>query len=160
MWDEDNGGNNWVEAGITSGVDYHSNYRNKDWFWADKRPGFSYSEHDTSDAANTDTDYRVEIEFAGSDTWNVFGDGSFSQYGTSVDNSATLVQGIEGTEYEGGSSSGIRDVGNIYSLERESSSNQWYTWDANATDLDSGPGHYVNGNYDPNADHESWSGPC
>lgn len=39
---------------------------------------------------------------------------------------------IGGTEYEGGSSSGIRNVGNVYSLQRESTANNWLNWGSGA----------------------------
>lgn len=160
IWDVDSGANNWVEAGITSGVDYHSTYRDKNWFWADKRPGYSYSEHDFSTTASTDTKYRTKIEFAGSDTWYIYGNGNYSQYGTSTNNSATLVQGEGGTEYWGSSTSGIRDEGSVYSLERKSSSNTWYNWGTHAANHDLGTGNYIRGSYDTSTSHESWTGPC
>ena len=160
MWDVNSSGNNWVEAGIKSGVDYHGVYRNKNWFWADKRPGYNYSEHDSSVTASTDTNYSTEIQFAGNNEWDVYGENSFVQYGTSTSNSATLVQGLEGTEYLGSSTSGIRDIGNIYNLERKSSSNTWYFWGGNAQNYDLGTGNYINGHYDTSASHEYWSGPC
>jgi hypothetical protein len=160
LWDIDSSGSNWVEVGITSGVDYHGTYRDKDWFWADKRPGNAYSEHDTSVSASADTSYLAEIEFAGGNAWGVFGENSGLQFGTSTNNTATLITPVAGTEYEGGSTSGIRDVGNIYSLERESSGNVWHFWGSSGVNENLGSGNYINGNYDPNAYHESWSGPC
>jgi hypothetical protein len=160
IWDEDSGYNNWVEAGITSGIDYHGTYRNKDWFWADKRPGYDYFEHDFSQSANTDTKYRTKIEFHSADTWYVYGYGNYSHYGTSTSNSATLIHGVGGTEYLGGSTSGIRDQGSVYSLERKSSSDTWYSWGNNAGNQNLGPGAYIDGHYDPSTSHEYWSGPC
>ena len=160
IWDTDSGCHNWVEAGISSGVDYYGVYRNKNWFWADKRPGYNYSEHDKSVTASTDTTYSTQIEFAGNGTWNVYGENSFVLYGTSTSNSATIVQGIGGTEYEGGSTSGIRDIGDVYNLERKSSSNTWYFWDTNAGNQNLGTGNYINGHYDMSTSHEYWNGPC
>jgi hypothetical protein len=155
----DGGSSNWVEAGIISGVDYNGTYRSKSWLWADKRPGHPYFEHDFSATASTDTNYNVEIQFAGNDTWNIYGESGFTQYGTSTSNSATLVQAEGGTEYEGGSTSGIRDIAGAFTLERKSSSDIWYGWGANGLDKDSGSGNYINGHYDGNG-NETWSGPC
>lgn len=160
IWDTNSSASNWVEAGITSGVDYNGTYRNKNWFWADKRPGYNYAEHDTSVEAGTDTAYPTEIEFAGNDTWNVYGENSFAHFGTSTNNSATIVTGIAGTEYWGGSTSGIRDIGSVYNLERKSSSNTWYSWGSNAQNFDLGTGNYINGHYDGSTAREYWSGPC
>jgi hypothetical protein len=109
--------------------------------------------------ASTDTRYTTEITFAGDDSWEVFGENSFVEFGTSTNNSATLVQGIGGTEYLGNSTSGIRDIGDVYNLQRENSSNTWYNWNGNAVNHNLGTGNYINGNYDSASD-ESWSGPC
>jgi hypothetical protein len=160
IWDVDSTASNWVEAGVTSGVDYHGTYRNKNWFWADKRPGYAYSEHDFSTTANTDTKYRTKVEFAGNDTWNVYGNGNYSHYGTSTSNSATLITGEGGTEYWGSSTSGIRDIGSVYNLQRKSSSDTWFNWGGNAANHDLGTGNYIRGSYDTSTSHESWSGPC
>src|SRR5262249_17026676 len=159
IWDTSSGGTYWIEGGVISGVDYNGAYRNKAWVWADQRPGFNYSEHDKAVTANTDTTYPTEIIFAGSGTWDVYGENSFVLFGTSTNNSATLVEGMGGTEYEGGSASGIRDIGDVYNLERRSSSNVWYSWGNNAQDFDLGPGNYINGHYVTGA-HEYWNGPC
>jgi hypothetical protein len=159
IWDATSSASNWIEAGIISGVDYNGAYRNKAWVWADQRPGYNYSEHDMSVTANTDTSYSTEIVFAGSNTWDIYGENSFVQFGTSTNNTATLVTGHAGTEYEGGSGSGIRDIGNIYNIQRESSSNVWYSWGGNAVNQDLGSGNYIAGSY-LSGSHESWSGPC
>jgi len=160
IWDVDSSGNNWIEAGVISGVDYNGTYRNKNWVWADKRPGSNYFEHDKSVTASTDTSYPTEIVFAGSNTWDIYGENSFVLYGTSTSNSATLITGIGGTEYEGGSTSGIRDIGHVYNLERESSSNTWFSWGGNALNEDLGSGHYISSSYNSGGSYETWSGPC
>jgi hypothetical protein len=50
-----------------------------------------------------------------------------------------------GTEYTTGSSSGIRDIGSVDNLKRESTSDIWYNYGNNANGFDFGPGNYVNG---------------
>lgn len=164
IWDVSSGNppNYWEEAGIISGVDPNSNYDNKNWFWADSRPnGGNFHFHLAPvKQANTDTAYPTEAEYAGGQTWNIFGANAFVQIGTSINQSATIIGAEGGTEYLGGSSSGIRDIGNIYNLQRKSSSNTWYSWGSNAFDSDSGPGHYTTGSYNGTTSHESWSGPC
>ncbi len=160
VWDVDSGGNNWIEAGIISGVDYNGTYRDKNWLWADKRPGYNYSEHDTSVAANTNVQYQTEITFGGSNTWYIYGENSFVQYGTSTNNSANLVSDQAGTEYEGSSTSGIRDIGDVNNLERQGSSGVWFNWGSGAAPVVAGTGHYIPSNYYPSSSSESWSGPC
>lgn len=160
IWDTDSSASNWVEAGITAGRDYHGTYRNKNWFWADKRPGYNYAEHDTSVTASTGTTYPAEITFVGSNTWYVYGENSFSHYGTSTSNGMQGIHDIAGTEFWGSSTSGIRDIGDIYNLQRESSSGTWYSWGSNAANHEIGPGNYIPGYYYSSGSHEKWNGPC
>jgi hypothetical protein len=158
IWDATiGGGGNWIEAGLISGVDYNGTYRNKNWVWADQRPGQSYAEHDFSQTASTATGYPTEIEYTGTNTWEIYGENSFVEYGVSTGNTATLVTGQAGTEYEGSSTSGIRDIGEVSSLERYSSANVWYDW-TNAGNADLGPGNYISSTY--GSAEEDWSGPC
>jgi hypothetical protein len=114
LWDVDSSSADWVEVGLKSGVDYHGTYRNKDWFWADSRPGSGYSEHDTSVDANLTTEYGAEITFAGTNTWDVYGENTFSEFGTSTGNSYTPVTAEGGTEYTSSSTSGLRDIGSTH----------------------------------------------
>jgi len=160
IWDTTTGNGNWVEGGIKSGVDYHGTYRNKDWFWADDRPGDAYAEHDTSVAAGLNTQWPVEITYAGSDTWDVYGESDFTEFGVSTSNSANLTTGIGGTEYTTPSSSGIRDIGNVYSLENETTGGSWYSWGGDGTNEDLGSGNYISSSYNSGGSYESWSGPC
>lgn len=159
IWDTDSTENHWVEAGVSSGIDYHGVYRNKNWYWADLRPGYNYAEHDKSVTASTNHDYPVRIVFAGVETWDVIGENSFVYMGASTSNRATLVTGLAGTEYWGSSTSGIRDQGNIYSLERKSSGNTWYLWGGNAKPVDNGSNHYITDHY-VTGSHTYWNGPC
>jgi hypothetical protein len=158
LWDTDSSASNWVEAGITGGRDYNGYYRDKNWFWADKRPGYSYSEHVVNATANTDTSYPAEITYHGSNEWYVYGKNSFVQYGTSTNNGMQGIHVIGGTEFWGSATSGIRDQGDVYNLERESSTGQWYSWGNNGANVELGPGNYIPGNFSNS--HESWTGPC
>lgn len=162
IWDADSTAHYWEEAGIISGVDPNSNYDNKVWFWADSRPnGGNFHFHlPNANQANTDTVYPTEVTFVGSQTWYLYGGNSFFQIGTSINQSSSLSSGRGGTEYLGGSSSGIRNVGNVYTLERESTNNNWLNWGQGGFGFNTGPDWYINGTYDTSNSHESWSGPC
>jgi hypothetical protein len=160
IWDTTSSRGNWVEGGIKSGVDYHGVYRNKDWFWADQRPGDSYAEHDTSVAAATGEEWPVEITYAGTNTWDVYGEGDFTEFGTSTSDTANLVTGIGGTEYTTNASSGIRDIGNVYSLENGTTGGSWYSWGGDGSNVDQGSGNYISSSYNSGGSYESWSGPC
>jgi hypothetical protein len=159
MWDQNSSAAYWVEVGIGSGTDGNGGYQNKNWFWADQRPTFGYFEHDFSQTASTDVGYPAEIVSEGNDTWDVFGEDGEPLMGQSTDNTAVLVQAVAGTEYEGSSTSGIRDVGSVDNLMRDASYNTWFNWGNGGTNENLGPGNYINGNYDGNSD-ESWKGPC
>jgi hypothetical protein len=161
IWDASSAGTYWEETGIISGVDPNSNYDTKDWFWADSRPnGGNFHFHLANIKANSDTTYPAQITFVGNQTWDLYGGNSFVLLGQSINQSSTLTIDIGGTEYLGGSGSGIRDVGNIYTLQRESTNNNWLNWGSGAGNGDLGPGNYINGSYDTDTSHESWNGPC
>jgi hypothetical protein len=72
IWDASPGYDNWEEVGIFSGPGNQIAYGDRNWFWADKRPGTSYAEHDNSNQANLDTNYRVKVEFEGNNTWYIW----------------------------------------------------------------------------------------
>ncbi len=156
VWDIDQSGQYWEEVGIVSGITYNG-YRDKNWFWDDSRPGGGYNQHNSSVQAHTDTTYRVKIKFAGSDTWNIFGNGNYSQFGTSVNQSATLIRNEAGTEYSGESNSGIRNQGQVGNLTRISSTDAWFGWGSNAVPAADG---YINASYFNSSSTVSWTGPC
>jgi hypothetical protein len=160
IWDVASG-NYWEEVGLYSGAGTNISYGNKNWFWADKRPGDGYNEHDSSTTANTDTNYRAKVEFQGNDTWYIYGNGNYSHFGTSRSQSATLIQGQAGTEYlDDLGILKIRDIGQVGDLRRKSSGDTWYSWGSNAAPGDHGPGHYITSHYDSTSSTVSWSGPC
>jgi hypothetical protein len=157
IWDASSSAAYWEEVGLYSGIGTNIPYGNKNWFWADSRPGGGYNEHDSSTTANTDTQYRAKVEFAGNNTWYIYGNGNYSHFGTSTSQSATLITGQAGTEYTSGSTSGIRDQGNVSNLQRKSSSNTWYSWGNNASRYYNG---YITPSYNSSTNTVSWSGPC
>jgi hypothetical protein len=148
-----------VEAGIASGVDYSDHYRGDEWFAADQLPGDNYVEDDTGVQANLTTVYPVEITYVGGGTWDFIGENNTVIFFTATDSfSATQAQG--GTEYTSGSGSGIRDIGNIFDLQNQGLNGTWYYLGSAAGQINSGPGHFINGSYNSGASEESWSGPC
>jgi hypothetical protein len=160
VWDANLANQTWIEAGIQSGVGYNGGYFNKDWFWALQPPGSNYVEYDTSVQANLTTEYPVEITYAGSDSWDVYGYDNFSEIGEAANNSYTPTQALGGTEYTSGSGSGLRDIANIYNLANQGLNGTWYSLGSAASNENLGPGNYIGGNYNSVASEESWSGPC
>lgn len=156
VWDVDATGNYWEEVGIVSGAT-DAGYLDKHWFWDDSRPGGGYNQHNSSVTANTNTTYRVKIKFAGSNTWDLYGNGDYSQFGTSTDQTANLVTNEAGTEYTAGSGSGIRNQGQVGNLNRISSSDSWFNWGNNASTYSNG---YSIASYDNSSSTVSWTGPC
>ena len=160
IWDTSSGGYYWEEAGLYAGVGSNISYGNKNWFWADSRPGGGINEHDSSTTANTNTSYRTKVEYQGNNTWYIYGNGNYSHFGTSTSQSATLITGEAGTEYSAGSGSGIRDVGNVSDLQRKTSSNPWYSWGNNVTPGNVGSGYYITAFWNSSSNQVYWSGPC
>jgi hypothetical protein len=161
MWNVSSGSSYWEEVGLKSGTAYSGiYYPDKTWFWADSRPGGGYHEHEPDiGVAGTNTSYAAESIYLGDNEWGIYGGNSFTEIGVSTSQSASLVDGEAGTEYTAGSSSGIRNIGNVAYLERESTGNDWYYWGA-ATQSGKGPGGYISGSYAQSNEQESWSGPC
>ena len=143
IWDANDSGN-FEEVGLFSGYGAGSVvYGNKNWFWGDYRPSdMQVNEHDSTTTASADTNYRMKIEYEGSNTWYLYGKGDYSHFGTSSSQTATLIHGEAGTEYTSGSGSAIRDVGQVGDLQRISSDNTWFHWGDNA-------GRYANGYITP-----------
>jgi hypothetical protein len=160
VWDLDTSGDYWVEAGLKSGQDYHGAYRDKDWFWADNRPVYGYAEHDFSEEANLTTKYPVEITYAGTGTWDVYGGDDLSELGVSATNSFIPNQAQGGTEYTSDAGSGLRDIGAIYNLENEDLHSSWHLLGNAGALSESGSGHFINGNWNSATSELSWSGPC
>jgi len=156
VWDVDSSGAYWEEVGIVSGAT-DSGYLDKHWFWDDSRPGGGYHQHNSSATASPNTGYRVKIEFAGSDTWDIYGNGNYSHFGTSTSQSATLITNEAGTEYSAGSGSGMRNVGQVSDLQRISSSGTFFNWGSNAAPYSNG---FIGSNYDASSSTVSWTGPC
>lgn len=157
VWDVDSTGAYWEEVGIVAGDTNDAGYVSKRWFWDDSRPGGGYNQHTSTAQPSTNITYRVKIVFAGSNSWDIYGKGDYSQFGTSTGQSATLITNEAGTEYSAGSGSGIRNQGQVGNLQRISSSNSWFNWGNNATAFYNG---YTFANYDINSSTISWTGPC
>jgi hypothetical protein len=157
IWDTSSNGAFWEEVGLYSGVGFNIPDGDRNWFWGDSRPGSNFFEHNSPTQATLDTNYRTKVEFAGNNTWNIFGDGNYSHWGTSVNQSATLVTGEAGSEYSAGSGSGMRDVGHIGDLQRKSSSDTWFSWGNNVV-----PGNtdFIISTWDGSSSTVSWTGPC
>jgi hypothetical protein len=156
IWDIDSSRKYWEEVGIFSGVSQGGS-GDRNWFWDDDTPAGGYKQHDSSVQANTDTTYRAMIEFAGSDTWNLYGLENFALFGTSEDQSATLISNEGGTEYTAASDSGMRDQGQVGNLQRRSSDDDWFSWGSNAVPFNNG---YINAAYAFSSSTVSWTGPC
>lgn len=161
IWDANGTTKYWEEVGLIGGSDFNGFYDDKNWFWADSRPNGGFTFHRPSvNQASTDTLYPAEITYVSSNTWAIYGANSFIQIGTSSGQSATLNTDIAGTEYTGGSGSGIRDIGDTYSLQRQGTGGSWLNWGTNAGNLDLGPNNYISSIYHSSNSYESWSGPC
>lgn len=162
IWDVSTDGAYWTEAGVTSGKAYDNNYYSKHWFWADNRPnGGGYHEHEVAGTANTEVRYPVEIVWAGSDTWEVFGGNSFTLIGQSTPQPLTSSGLMEaGTEYTAPPGNGMRNVGSVYDLEYQSLQGNWYFWGGLGAPDEAGPGAYITPNYNSNQSYVTWTGPC
>jgi hypothetical protein len=88
LWSAMDGGNDWVEAGLTYGYLYDNTHGNNfDWFWADQRPnGGGYHEHFIS-AGWSKTWANVAIYDLGGGSWSVQRNGT--QEGVSTNNSTS-----------------------------------------------------------------------
>jgi len=162
LWDESSDGSYWEEVGLTSGFASDGTYySNKTWFWADSRPGGGYNEHEPSNlsSAGTNVAYTVEIFSAGNEEWDIWGGNSFGPIGTSTSQSATLVQGLAGTEYTSSGGADMRDAGVVNELYREGTNGLFYSWGSDGSyGSNSGPSHYISGSWSGSA--ESWSYSC
>jgi hypothetical protein len=126
MWqgtDSDPYGDYWVETGGAYG---YPKGDSRYWFWADERPGYGYSEHDlSSPAADLETVYSTLLAYEGSDSWNVYVNGS--EVGHSVDNPPYGYYLSAGTEIT--AASGARSVGHDnYLAWYDTSDNLHYGW--------------------------------
>jgi hypothetical protein len=158
IWDANISNGYFEEVGLYSGLGRNIAYGNRNWFWGDYRPGDSQvNEHDSSVTASLDTSYRVKVEYQGNNTWYIYGNGNYSHFGTSVDQTASLQEGQAGTEYTAESGSGIRDQGSVSDLKRKSSSDTWYSWGNNVAKYANG---YIDPSYNSSINTVSWSGPC
>jgi hypothetical protein len=157
VWDTDSAFNYWEEVGIYSGANSDGGYGDRNWFWDDSRPGGGYHQHNSSTVASLNTIYRVEIVYAGNKTWYIYGNGNFSKFGTSVNQAAELTRAQAGTEYTAGESSGIRDQGTVYNVQRANTSYQWFNWGSNASTYYNG---YIVPNYSSSQNFVTWTGPC
>jgi hypothetical protein len=149
----------WVEAGVASGVDYHSHYLGDEWFAESFLPGQNFMEDDTGSEASLNTVYPVEITYAGGGTWDFIGGNSTNIFDTVTDSfSATQAEG--GTQYTSDPGGGIRDIGNIFDLQNQGLNGTWYDLGSAATNHYIGPGPFISGSYNNSTSEESWSGPC
>jgi hypothetical protein len=164
IWDGDSAGDAWTEAGVFTGYAYnHSAYYSKTWFWADERPNEGYNEWPVSGASpTTNTYYPVEIQWAGNNTWDIYGGNSTGMIGQSTSQPLTSSGSMDaGTEYTAPSGTGMRNVGKVGSLQYESIQDAWYSWGTlGKADADEGPGGYVTPVYSPSASQVTWNGPC
>lgn len=157
IWDAAGNGN-FEEVGLYSGIGTNIPYGNKNWFWGDYRPVDSQiNEHDSSATASADTNYQMKVEYEGSSTWYIYGNGNYSHFGTSNSQTATLIHGEAGTEYTAGSGSGIRDVGQVGNLQRIGTDKTWYHWGDNASPYANG---YITPTYNSSSSTVNWNGPC
>jgi hypothetical protein len=157
IWDIMTGDDFWNELGLNSGTGLDQGklvyYPNKTWFWAEMTTTGYYEDNNLGTAA-TNTSYGIEIWFDGT-YWNSIVDGVFSITGKAQ--TEGFNYGEAGTEYTGGESSGIRDNGEIYDLQRVATNGEYYAWGA-ASQGALGPGGYITGTY--NDAEQSWAGPC
>lgn len=160
VWNVNSATDTWIEAGLGSGAGYNGGYYHNDWFWAYQPPGSNYVEYDTSVGANLTTDYPVQINYAGTGSWDVYGYDNFSFMGEVANDSYTPTQAEGGTEYTSNSGSGLRDIGNVDYLENQGLDGDWYFLGSAASNYNSGPGHFIDGSYNSGSSEESWSGPC
>jgi hypothetical protein len=157
IWDASPSYDSWEEVGIFSGLGDQIAYGDRNWFWEDSRPGGGVNEHDSSVEANTDTNYRVKVEFEGNDTWYIYGNGNFSHFGTSTNQSAALNHGQAGTEYTANSGAGMRNQGRVDDLQRIDTSHTYYHWGANLNLRQVG---YIVPDWDESSSTVYWTGPC
>jgi hypothetical protein len=160
LWDADTN-HHWIEAGAVAGVDYNGYYDNKNWFWADARPGDGYHYHSFTNTVPLNTDEFVEIVYARGEVWDIYGGPYF--LGKSTTNSVSPTYESAGSEYLGASNSGIRDIGHVSGLQWIDDKLVFHDWGGNGFALQlsqSGPGAYITAQYDASSSYLGWSGPC
>lgn len=158
MWDADSS-HHWIEAGAAAGDDPNGYYDNKNWFWADARPGDGYYFHTFSNTVPLNTDEFVEIVYARGQVWDIYGGPYF--LGKSTTNSMSPTYEAAGSEYIGTSNSGLRDIGHVSGLQWIDSSYNFHNWGGSGFAVplsQSGPGAYITAQY--SSSYVGWTGPC
>jgi hypothetical protein len=85
-------GSNWVETGMTHGVPRTDRW----WFTAHQRPGIPYEEFYIPGGDSLNTNYAIQIQYRGNNTWNIYRNGV--QIGTSASNPGPSANAQAGTE--------------------------------------------------------------
>jgi hypothetical protein len=159
MWDTGSANAYWTEVGVFSGLgDYHS------WFWADSRPnGGGFNLHFPNlTAAGTGGTYTIEINYIGSNDWDIYEGNSFTDAGESTAQPPSTSSGttIAGSEYTANSGFGMRDIGNVAYEEYQNTGGTWHYVGGTAANEDIGTSHYVTSTYDSGTSTIDWTGPC
>jgi hypothetical protein len=156
IWDTSSGATDWDEVGLIGGTFDGTYYSVKTWFYAYQEPGEPFTLHaPNTAAAGTNISYAAEVIYLGSNEWAVYAGNNYTEIGTITGQSATLDNGIAGTEYTSYAGADLRDSGVINNLERESTGNIWYPWGKASQAPETG---YFYGSYS-NAE-ESWDWSC
>jgi hypothetical protein len=154
MWDITGTGAYWVEAGVIDG--YGPPSHSRAWFWADNRPGESFSVHFPGlSIAHRNTVYPESITYQGSQTWSIYGGDSYVSMGLSTSQPNNSLQETAGTEFSDAHS--LRDSGSITSLAWKGRSNHWYDWGSGGrAHSPEGPNNHIKATYSRSGSYVSW----
>jgi hypothetical protein len=159
MWDITGTGAYWVEAGVIDGFGppNSSGIHSRAWFWADNRPGDGFTVHFPGlSIAHRGTVYPASINYAGSNTWSIWGGDSYVSMGLSTSQPNNSLAEEAGTEFS--DAHGLRDSGSVSNLLWENRSGHWHSWGSGGRAFSAeGPNNHIKATYSRSGSYVKWN---